>query len=65
MYRLCRNNIVCILCTGGGFAGGVPVIVNNIYEPALSTTGITSVSVLDDNGNTLAVGSTLEVWIER
>ena len=47
----------------GGFSG-VPVVVNNIYEPALPTTGITSVTVLDDNGSNLAIGSTLEVWIE-
>jgi hypothetical protein len=59
------NSIVAIQSTGGGFSGGVPVIVNNIYQPALATSGITSVKVLDDNGSNLAIGSTLEVWIER
>jgi hypothetical protein len=56
--------IVAIQSTGGGFSGGVPVVVNNIYAPAVATTGITAVTVLDDNGSNWAIGSTLEVWIE-
>ena len=59
------NSIVAIQSTGSGFSGGVPVVVNNIYQPALATSGITSVNVLDDNGSNFAIGSTLEVWIER
>jgi|LauGreDrversion4_1035100.scaffolds.fasta_scaffold160958_1 hypothetical protein len=57
------NSIVSINTTGGGFSGGTPVIVCNIYAPA-SPTAITSVTVRDDNSDNLAIGSTLEVWIE-
>jgi hypothetical protein len=57
------NSIVAINTTGGGFSGGPPVIVCNIYAPA-SPTAITSVTVRDDNNDNLAIGSSLEVWIE-
>ena len=66
MYRLCIDYVGIIFLYSmywGGFSG-VPVVVNNIYAPALATTGITSVTVLDDNGTNLVIGSTLEVWIE-
>jgi hypothetical protein len=57
------NSIVSININGGGFSGGTPVFVSNIYAPTAAT-AITSVTVLDDNGSNLAIGSTLEVWIE-
>lgn len=57
------NSIVSINTTAGGFSGGVPIIVCNIYAPTAAT-AITSVTVLDDNGSNLVIGSALEVWIE-
>ena len=55
------NLIVAIQSTGGGFSGGVPIIVNNIYQPTIAT-NVTSVTVRDDNNDNLVIGSTLEVW---
>ena len=57
------NAIVSIQTTGGSFSGGVPVIVNNIYVPAVAA-AITSVTVGDDINGPIVLGSTLEVWIE-
>jgi hypothetical protein len=47
----------------GSFSGGVPVVVNNIYVPAVAA-AITSVTVCDDINGPIVAGSTLEVWIE-
>ena len=58
------NSIVAIQSTGGGYSGGLPVVVNNIYQPAAAT-AITQVTVGDDINGPIVAGSTLEVWIER
>jgi hypothetical protein len=58
------NIIVAIQTTGGGFSGGLPVVVNNIYTPAVAA-AITQVTVGDDINGPIVAGSTLEVWIER
>ena len=58
------NSVVSIQTTGGGYSGGLPVVVNNIYTPAVPTIGITSVTVGDDVNGPIVAGSTLEVWIE-
>jgi hypothetical protein len=58
------NSIVAIQTTGGGYSGGLPVVVNNIYTPAVAA-AITQVTVGDDINGIIVAGSTLEVWIER
>jgi hypothetical protein len=58
------STIFAIQATGGGYSGGLPVVVNNIYLPAV-TTAINIVTVGDDIDGPIAAGSTLEVWIER
>ena len=57
------NSVVSIQTTGGGYSGGLPVVVNNIYTPAVAA-AITSVTVGDDINGPIVAGSTLEVWIE-
>ncbi len=58
------SNFFSIQTTGGGYSGGLPVVVNNIYQPAVAS-AITQVTVGDDINGTIVAGSTLEVWIER
>ena len=61
-YSSSSTNIA-IQNTGGGYSGGTPVVVAGIYTPVVAA-AVTQFIVLDDVVGNLAIGSTLEVWIE-
>ena len=61
-YSSSSTNIA-IQNTGGGYSGSTPVVVAGIYTPVVAA-AVTQFIVLDDVVGNLAIGSTLEVWIE-